>query len=174
MRIFSRWSGFAVQVVAAALLCGGACQRASAQLPSDLAAVAVPPTTTLNPELVAQLVTPVIKNRQNGAGIRIKTGVMLTNQGGAAAKNVTVAAYVSDDGTLSADDTSLGSIQLSAYKNKGNLKPAASFTLPLSYRIPAAFVDGLRGKYLIFVPSADNFTADPTSGVAVFGPISLP
>ena len=163
------------------LLCGGACEQARAQAtgvaPGAYLAVPLPaivPTTTLKPELTAQLVTPVIKAGKSGASIRIKTGVLLTNSGGAAAKNVTVTAYISDDGTLSADDTALGTIQLAAYKNKGNLKSAKSFTVPLSYKIPAVLKDELQGKYLIFVPGADGFTADPTDGVAVFGPIALP
>ena len=155
-----------MQFLAAVWLCGSACQQVQAQ--------AIPTPAPNVPELKAQLVTPVIKTVHDGATIKIKTGILLTNEGSASAKNVTIAAYLSDDGTLSADDTTLATFQLSTFKNKGNLKVGKSFTVPLPYKIPAAFADALQGKYLIFVTAADNFTADATNGEVVFGPITLP
>ena len=171
-----------MQVLTVALLGGAGCQQeARAQAPeATLAASAVPVPSvgitppTLKPELTTEIVTPVIKKSKTGAGVRINTAVTLTNQGGASAKNVTVAAYLSDDGILSSDDTNLASLKLADYKNKGNLKPGKAFTVPLPYRIPSAFVDAVQGKYLIFVATADNFAATGTAGQAVYGPIVLP
>ena len=171
-----------MQVLAVAVLGGAGCQQARAQAPDvTLVAPAAWPVSsigvtfpTLKPALTAEIVAPVIKSSKSGAGVRIKTGVTLTNQGAVSAKNVTVAAYLSDDATLSSDDTNLISLKLADYKNTGNLKPGKTFTVPLPYHIPAAFVDAVQGKYLIFVVTADNFTGTGTSGRAVFGPIRLP
>ena len=175
MKTLSTSFGRSMLVLTAALLGGAGCQQAQAQSPgvalTTPAAVIIP---TLKPELTAAIVAPVVKSSQSGAGLRIKTGVTLTNKGAATAANVTVVAYLSDDGTLSSDDTNVATLKLSDYKTKGNLKPGKAFTVPLSYHVPAAFVDAVQGKYLIFVATADDFTATATAGQAVFGPITLP
>ena len=169
-----------VWLLAAALACGGV-ERSRAQLtdPHPLLSGAVSPivqpigqTDSKVPVLVGQLVTPVIKKVTNGNGIRVKTGVSLSNTGTKAAKDVTVTAYLSDDATLSADDTKLITLDLADY-NAGSSKLLKGQTLsvPLHYKVPAGIAAALEGKYLIFVISASNATASTT---VVFGPITIP
>ena len=169
-----------VWLLAAAFVCGGAGQsRAQLADPHALPSIAVSPKVqpivqadAKAPVLAGQLVTPVVKKAANGNGIRVKTGVFLNNTGNKAAKDVTVTAYLSDDGTLSDDDTKLITLNLADY-NDGSSKLAKgeAMVVPLHYKVPAGIASFLVGKYLIFVIGASNATA---STPVVFGPIALP
>ena len=166
----------------AAVLIGGGASRSLSQLASPhplLSVVAdsvVQPVSQADPAkvpvLASQLVGTVVKKIANGNAIRIKTAVFLNNTGNKAAKDVTVTVYLSDDGTLSDDDTKLITLNLADYNaGSGKVGKGQAFAIPLNYKVSAGIAAGLVGKYLIFVVSATNAAA---STPLVFGPITLP
>lgn len=169
-----------VWLLAAALACGAAGQSlAQPAVPQPLLSRVVNPilrpfgqAETKVPVLAGQLVKPVVKKATKGNGIRVKAEVALSNTGNKAAKDVTITAYLSDDGVLSDDDTSLITLNLADYNDGSSKLPKGqTLNVPLRYKVPGGLAALLEGKYLIFVVSATNAAADST---VVFGPITLP
>ena len=114
-----------------------------------------------------------LKDTKSGNSARVKATVDLINTSSTALRNVTATVYLSDDDTLSADDTTLLTLSLADYVPKGKIGKHQTLTLPLNHKVPSALASYLNGKYLIVVLRADNLGTLPTTPVVV-GPITLP
>ncbi len=113
------------------------------------------------------------KQTKSGSAARAKAVVSLFNGSDTALQNVTATVYVSNDNTLSADDTALFTLRLSDYGSGGEIGKHKIFSLPLNEKVPTLLASYLNGKYLIVVLGADNLGTLPTAPVVV-GPITLP
>ncbi len=113
------------------------------------------------------------KKTKSGNADRLKAIVSLLNGSDAALHNVTATVYLSNDNTLSADDTTLITLKLSDYIPKGKIGKHKALSLPLNQKVPSMLASYLNGKYLIVVLSADDLGTLPSTPVVV-GPITLP
>ena len=113
------------------------------------------------------------KPTKSGGSARVKAIVSLLNGSDTALRNVTATVYLSNDNTLSADDTTLFTLRLSDEVPSGKIGKHKILSLPLNEKVPAMLASYLNGKYLIVVLSADNLGSLPSAPVVV-GPIMLP
>ena len=104
---------------------------------------------------------------------RAKATVNLVNTSDTTLRNVTATVYLSDDNTLSADDSKVLTLDLSDYVAKGKVAKHGTDTLPFNYKVPSVAKSYLNGKYLIIVLGADNLGTIATNPIVV-GPLALP
>ncbi len=128
--------------------------------------------STLTPGLFGNVDDLQFKTTKSGE-TRAKAGVLLINTSATSLRNVTATVYLSDDNTLSADDTKIVTLDLSDYDAKGKVGKHSTVSLPFNYKVPSVLKSYLNGKYLIIVLSADNLGTIATTPIVV-GPITLP
>lgn len=109
----------------------------------------------------------------NGSKLKIRGKLKVYNNGPGSAKNVPVAAFVSNDQTFDAADLEVMTVSL---KDAGfkKLKPySATGHIPFKFKVPAAQARQLSGKYVLVVIDPDNKMdeIDETNNVVVLGPL---
>lgn len=128
---------------------------------------------TIAPGLFGSVDGLHLKTNANSGITHIKATVTLHNSSNTALHHVTATVYVSDDNTLSADDTKVTTLNLSDYVSKGRIGKFKTLSLPLKQKVPTVMASYLEGKYLIVVLSADELGTAGTNPIVV-GPITLP
>ena len=131
------------------------------------------PEVSTTPGLFGSVNDLQFKKTRSGSADRLKAIVSLLNGSSAALHNVTATVYLSDDNTLSADDTTLITLKLSDDIPKGKIGKHKALSLPLNHKVPSMLASYLNGKYLIVVLGADDLGTLPSTPIVV-GPITLP
>ena len=128
--------------------------------------------TSTDPGLHGSVEGLQLKNTAKG-DTRVKADLVLSNTSSTVLHNVTATVYLSDDNTLSADDTTITTLNLSDYVPKGKVGKHKIFALPFNYKVPSLVASYLSGKYLIVTLAADDLGSLATEPI-VIGPITLP
>lgn len=109
----------------------------------------------------------------DGSKLKIKGKLTVKNRGPGKAKNVQVAAFVSDDQTLDSEDVQISAISL---KEEGfkKIKPYdATGPIPFNFKIPAAAAAAFAGKYVLVVVDPDDAIEefDEDNNELILGPL---
>lgn len=135
--------------------------------------IAPPPIAISLADLSAEVSDFKAKLSPDGSKLKIKGKLKVKNGGSGKAKNVQVAAFVSDDQTLDASDTQVGAISLKEEGFKKLKANSATGAIPFNFKVPAALAARLSGKYVLAVVDPDHLIEeiDDANNVVALGPL---
>lgn len=152
-------------------LFGGATHQALARLNNGGGGTAPPPPVK-QANLHVRVTINDVKINTKGKTI-LKAILAIANHGRKNAKNVEIAAYVSDDGVLDAGDVSLGSIFLADYGFPVVPKNGPTTRFAVRFAGGAGQLTALTGKYLVIVVDPEGLIpdSDRADNQIVVGPL---